>query len=165
MRPLHPRNCSVSLGRSLDGSLPFFFFCCLPVSFSRFLADLCVSRSRVLLVSRSLALPMVLALSLAGFTRLLSRPLARSLASSLSRSLALLLFRSLVFFSLSPCLARLLACFLAPSRSCFLAGPFPPPLSLSRVCCSLPDSCALSHSGLSARSLSRFRVDARTALR
>ena len=126
-----------------------------------FSLDLCVLCSHVLLVSRSLTLPVVFALSLAGFTRSLSRPLARSLASSLSRSLALLLFRSLVF-SLSPCLARLLSRWFFPSPALPLPRLFFSPWFLRSIALWLERSllaCSL------ALSLSRFRIDAQTALR
>ena len=163
MRPVHPGNCSVSLGRSLDGSLAFFFFCCLhclALSVSR-----SISVSPVLAFCWYLARSRSLWFSLSRSLDSLVCSLARSLDLSLLCSLALLIFRSLVFLVIS--LSRSLACSLSRSLSlsCFLAGSFPRPLSLSHVCCSLPDSCALSLSGLSARSLSRFRIDARTALR
>ena len=133
-----------------------------PVWLSRFLA-----RSPCLLFSRFVGISLArspygsrsLARWIHSFALSPARSISRFFALSLSYSFAL------SFFSRSPCLARLLARFLALSLSCFSLVLSVPPLSLSRVCCSLPDSCALSLSGLNARSLSRFRNDARTALR
>ena len=122
MRPLHPCNSSVSLGRPLDGSQAFFFFCCLPVSLSRFLA-----RSLYLLLSRVVGIS--LACSPCG-----SRPLARwihsfalSLARSISRFFALSLSRFLSFS-----LSRFLVVSLSRSLACSLSRPLT--VLLSRWC-------------------------------
>ena len=127
MRPLHPRNCSVSLGRSLDGSLAFFFFCCLPclalsvyrsISVSPVLAFCCY-------LARSLSLWFSLSRSLDS----LVCSLARSLDLSLLRSLALLIFRSCILFVDS--LSRSLACSLSRSLTFLLSRWFFPSPSRS----------------------------------
>ena len=131
MRPLHPRNCSVSLGRSLDGSLAFFFLCCL--------SCLALSVSRSISMSPVLAFCWYFARSLSLWFSLprsldsLVCSLARSLDLSLLRSLALLIFRSLVF--LVVCLSRSLACSLSRSLTFLLSRWFfPSPRSRSPAC-------------------------------
>ena len=135
---LHPRNRSVSLGRSLDGSLAFFFLCCLPC--------LALSVSRSISVSPALAFCCYLARSLSLWFSLsrsldsLVCSLARSLDLSLLRSLALLLFRSLFFLVVS--LSRSLACTLSRSLTFLLSRWFSPAVVVLSLVLALSRSLA-----------------------